>query len=394
MLLPFGRTVQPKDIAPQDVVSIEQRESPSVRLKEQTFPASGTFRFRHIPELDGFRGLAISLVVIGRFYEFHGWSSEVRSVAQSIAHLGVLLFFVLSGFLITALLYRECSLTGSIDFKRFYIRRALRLLPALLLFLSTVAFLMRLGLITDVPKIELLECFLYLRNIFGHSLSLGHIWSLSLEEQFYLLWPITFFLLPRKRAPAMVAWLCIAFMIWRGVAIGVRLFPYEHGIFYVRPYFRFDSILIGGLIALWLCSSKSSYSRLRKFVHGPWCAVLWVALFLWATLGERFSRALDITISEILVALVLSRVVLRSDSLMARFCRTRWLRYMGTISYSLYLWQDLFISTEPPSWGLLRELPLAFVVPLAIAMASYHLMERPILRLKNRFAPEARGAEL
>jgi peptidoglycan/LPS O-acetylase OafA/YrhL len=108
-------------------------------------------------------------------------------------------------------------------------------------------------------------------------------------------------------------------------------------------------------------------------------------LFLWATLGETLSRALHITVSEILAAIALTHVVPSPGSLMAKFCRNHCLRYLGTISYSLYLWQDLFISTEPPSWGVFRELPLALVVPIAIAIASYHLMERPIRRLKNNW---------
>ncbi len=95
-------------------------------------------------------------------------------------------------------------------------------------------------------------------------------------------------------------------MIWRGLAIAFRLFSYEHGIFYVRPYFRFDSILIGCLIALWLCSSTTAYERLKSFAQHSWSAALWITLFLWATVGERFSRTLHITISEILAAIVLS----------------------------------------------------------------------------------------
>jgi len=396
MALVLSPDVHTNRTGQQEAISVNQRKELNDPSPEPTAPADANtaFRFQHVPELDGFRGLAIALVVVGRYWEFYGWSSEVRGFAQSLAHLGVLLFFVLSGFLITGLLYRERSLTGSISFKRFYIRRALRLLPALFLFLSTVALLVKLGLVTDVPKVEFLECLLYLRNIFGHSLSLGHIWSLSLEEQFYVVWPISFFLLPRKRASTIVAWVCVGFMVWRGLAIALRLFSYEHGIFYVRPYFRFDSILIGCLIALWLCSSRSIFARLRKFAQAHWSTLFWIALFLWATLGETLSRALHITVSEILAAIALIHVVLSPRSLMARFCRNRCLRYLGTISYSLYLWQDLFISTEPPSWGVFRELPLALVVPIAIAIASYHLMERPILRLKNKLAPEARAAQL
>jgi len=99
VLLLSCRTVQPKDIAPQDLVLVDPKESPSDRPKEQTPPVASndTFRFQHMPELDGFRGLAILFVVVGHYWEFHG-SSGVGNLAQSIAHLGVLLFFVLSGF--------------------------------------------------------------------------------------------------------------------------------------------------------------------------------------------------------------------------------------------------------------------------------------------------------
>src|SRR5262249_33909737 len=171
--------VQTKRTRQQDTASVNQREELNDPSLGPTAPAgpSARFRFQHIPELDGFRGLAIAFVVVGRYWEFRGLGSDVRAFAQSLAHLG--------------LLYSERNLTGSISFKRFYIRRALRLLPTLFLFLATVALLVRFGLVTDVPKIEFLECLLYLRNIFGHSISLGHIWSLSLEEQFYLIWPIS-----------------------------------------------------------------------------------------------------------------------------------------------------------------------------------------------------------
>jgi peptidoglycan/LPS O-acetylase OafA/YrhL len=77
---------------------------------------------------------------------------------------------------------------------------------------------------------------------------------LALEEQFYLLWPITFLLLPLKHAAKIVACVCLAFMTWRGVAIALALFSYEHGVYYVRPYFRFDSILIGAFVVLLISS--------------------------------------------------------------------------------------------------------------------------------------------
>jgi len=98
------------------------------------------------------------------FLQFHSGSIEIRGIARSVAQTGVLLFFVLSGFLITGVLSRERSATGRVHLKDFYLRRLLRLGPALLLFLATAILLMSLGLITDVPKKELLECLFYARN--------------------------------------------------------------------------------------------------------------------------------------------------------------------------------------------------------------------------------------
>src|SRR5262245_10332197 len=123
--------------------SVAKPDKP-VRLEE----ADHAFRFRHLPELDGFRGAAILFVVVGHFVEVHGATASVRYLGQCAAQLGVLLFFVLSGFLITSLLHKEREATGTISFRLFYIRRVLRLSPALALFLTTVAVLMGLGLIT------------------------------------------------------------------------------------------------------------------------------------------------------------------------------------------------------------------------------------------------------
>jgi peptidoglycan/LPS O-acetylase OafA/YrhL len=126
------------------------------------------FQFTHLAELDGFRELAILLVVAGHYFEFHGASGETRDAARGIVQLGVTLFFVLSAFLITGLLCKELAVN-----------------------------LMSIGLITDVPKKELLECLLYYRNLVGRSMSFG-LWSLSLKEQFYLVWPLSFLLLPAR----------------------------------------------------------------------------------------------------------------------------------------------------------------------------------------------------
>jgi len=235
----------------------------------------------------------------------------------------------------------------------------------------------------------LLECLFYARNFFGRSLSLSHIWSLSLEEQFYMIWPLTFSLLPTKRCAAMVGASCVLLATWRGAAISGNLFSYETGVFYMRPYFRFDSILIGAAVLLWLVNSPRAADKLRSVLSTiPWM-VLWVALGAWTAIGESLSRTMYLTIQEFLCAAVLAQVVLCNQTRVAAFFGSRWLRYLGAISYPLYLWQQLFLVTYMPSWGPLRELPLSVILPVAIAVSSYHAIEKPLLRLKDRLAPQA-----
>jgi len=371
------------------VLTLEEPAVIEIKEVQRSLPSPRpTFDFHEIPALDGFRGMAILCVIIGHLLEFHSGSAEIRGIARSVAQTGVLLFFVLSGFLITGVLSRERSITGKVHLKDFYIRRVLRLGPALLLFLSTTILLMSLGMITDVPKKELLECLFYARKFFGRSLSLSHIWSLSLEEQFYLIWPLTFSVLPMKRCAAMVSASCIVLAVWRGAAISAKLFSYETGVFYMRPYFRFDSILIGAAVVLWLVHSPRGAEKLRNILSTiPWI-VLWAALGVWTAIGESLSRSMYLTIQEFLCAALLAQVVLCNQTRLAALFRSRLLRYFGAISYSLYLWQQLFLVTRTPSWGLLRELPLSLMLPVAIAIVSYHLIEKPFLRLKDTLAPQ------
>jgi peptidoglycan/LPS O-acetylase OafA/YrhL len=347
------------------------------------------FHFQHMPELDGFRGLAVLFVLVGHLFEYRITGRRLFFLARNGASLGVLLFFVLSGFLITGLLYRERSATQAIKFQRFYIRRILRLAPALLLFLSTVTALIHYGWITDVPRREILECLLYARNLFGRSLSLSHTWSLSLEEQFYLVWPLFFALLPMRRCAPAVTGACVAFAAWRWAAIAAQLFSYQQGVFYVRPYFRFDSILIGACLVLWLSTSSRAVAILKRWSNRIPAAVLWSVLLIWTVCAEFWTRALYLTVQEILVTMLLAQIVLSESKWLRAIFRWRALRYCGAISYSLYLWQQLFLVTAVPSWGPLRKLPLSIVVPFLIAAGSYHLMEKPILGLKERIAPQS-----
>src|SRR6266849_4210361 len=182
------------------------------------------FRFRHYPELHGFRGLAVLMVVAGHllFFSF-GDHSQLGS-------LGVLLFFVLSGFLITGVLLNEKDARGRISLENFYLRRVLRLAPALLIYLAVVTALIYFRAIVDVPWYELFFGLLYVANIVGHSLPLGHLWSLSLEEQFYAMWPWFVARMPTRRLLLVAAVVTFAVTIVRMLTMWNGWVPHNPGI--------------------------------------------------------------------------------------------------------------------------------------------------------------------
>jgi peptidoglycan/LPS O-acetylase OafA/YrhL len=348
------------------------------------------FKFRHFPQLDTLRGLAVLLVVVGHVVEFS--NTTLTGVANAIAQLGVMLFFILSGFLITGLLYRERMETGQVNLVNFYARRFLRLGPALFLFLGVVSLLVVFKKITDVPVYELAACLLYVRNIFGRSSSLAHIWSLSLEEQFYLLWPQVVKRVRLDRLLAGTLILTVLMCIWRGAAIQLQLFDYNTGVFYIRPYFRFDSILIGCCISLALAQSDMVLARLALLAKRVPATVAWMLLLVWTIWGEGWSRPLYITVQMLGGALVLLQLILHEPESRSVLKASAPLQYLGKISYSLYLWQQIFLVTKYPDWGILRAFPANVLLTFACAMASYHFVESPILRLKRRFESRAPNA--
>jgi peptidoglycan/LPS O-acetylase OafA/YrhL len=354
-------------------------------LAKSTPRGKAGFQFKHLPQLDGLRGVAVIMVLIDHQLFYGPFSLPWRRAGEALGSLGVFLFFVLSGFLITSLLYIEKRDTGTVSLSNFYIRRALRLGPALLLFLSIIVILMACHAITDVPRYEIFASLFYARNFFGHSTSLAHLWSLSLEEQFYLCWPLVFTLIPIKRSLPVTVGITASFAVWRGLAIHFALFDYSRGIYYERPYFRFDSILIGACVAIAVVTYPEFVSRARIVGRRLPTLLIWPLLFWWTLYGEEFSKPLFITIQTLLLAYVVLQLALAERGPSLKFFTQPALCYVGKISYSLYLWQQIFTATRTPSWGVLRIFPINFLASFALAILSYHLIERPALRLKKKF---------
>ena len=315
---------------------------------------------RTIPSLDGLRALSIALVI--------GSHSGVGKTGQ----LGVEVFFVISGYLITTLLIKEWQATERINLGAFYLRRATRIMPAYFAYLVTIAALVRLGLVTGWPDPRWWPALTYTSNLFEtREWLIGHSWSLSVEEQFYLTWPIAFALVGPERGKR----IAVAGVL-SGPLIRAALFASTRngGITFLWNH---DFVAMGCLAAL--LEPQWRLFRWRAFVVVP---VATVALYFVFFGGLRWMFAAHMLIAMPLIAtgiaLTLLWCVRNAEHPVGRFLNSRAVRFVGVLSYSLYLWQEPFLT---PS----RQMPLLLALGgiLVCALASYYGVERAGFALRR-----------
>lgn len=337
-----------------------------------------------IPSLDGVRAVAIALVIASHFAyttAAPGWFASA-SEAMHLGALGVRVFFVLSGFLITRLLVDEHRARGTISLRRFYLRRTLRIFPAYYAYLAVVFGAAAVGWLY-VPASAALHAVTYTTDYARLTAwATGHGWSLSVEEQFYLLWPAAIALLGTRRSAALAA-ACIV------VAPLVRLAYHVGAPDLLRPEFRFecvvDSLATGCLLALGRERLWES-STYRRLVESRAAALLPIALLALASLDRHplVGMPIGIPLQNVAIAVMLDASARRPESIAGRALNTRAAVYIGTLSYSLYLWQQPFFDPAAPRWMTAAPWNLAYVA--AAALASYYLVERPALRWRAHLA--------
>ena len=341
----------------------------------------------YIPGLDGIRALAVFLVIFEHSV-IHGDYIRYSGFGLHAGRTGVDLFFVLSGYLITTLLLREESRTGTISLRHFYIRRALRLFPALWLYLLAIGALTAGGWLPHNPWHSFVSSFLYVRNLVGRGYETDHLWSLSIEEQFYVLWPLVVIAFPRRNVARLVLGLgaIVAITSWRVYATKHGLA--SDGALCIRSDFRFDSPLIGCVLAL-ACATFPDRVRLANGtgLRSDVLTVLGLATLAgWVYFRPESSivpGTLDTWAGLIGVTLVLSQT--GRPGYLSRCLTLAPLVYTGRISYGVYLWQMLFVGPPLPGFETIRSLPLGIVLTFVAAIVSYTYLETPILRLKDRY---------
>jgi peptidoglycan/LPS O-acetylase OafA/YrhL len=338
---------------------------------------------QRMPCLDGIRALSIAMVIAWHLSSSGSapWLSQLWRI--DTGNLGVRFFFVISGFLITSLLLTEHARTGTVDLRRFYFRRACRIMPAFYVFVAVMA-LASVGGFVSLTHAALFRAATYTANYLGTGWTLGHSWSLAVEEQFYLLWPSLIVLLGVRRAFMGAALILLLSPLFRGIAALSGQWP-------DNPRYAFecvaDALATGCLLAYarpWLWS----HSRYRRLLERPameLSPILILAIAAASARWERFGAIAGLTMLNFAIAVWIDWCLRFPESRVGRVLNARPIAFLGVLSYSLYLWQQPFLRQ-----GHTLRFPLSLLCIGALALASYFLIEQPILQLRARL--ERRGA--
>lgn len=343
----------------------------------------------HYRPLDGLRGVAILVVILAHIGANH-YTRAIHFFVDS--RFGVHLFFVLSGFLITTLLIKEKINTDKISLRHFYVRRILKIIPVAYLFLL-VAIALNYYYRLEIPFYDFLASFFFLKNLPIQNQPLtAHFWTLAVEEQFYLAFPL---LLAADIDKYFYTALSIVIIIPLVSILGhfqiinphcpaVKVMMY---LFWKGPVM----ILIGSVWAILVFKGVPLNLKISKYYLSD------LALFVAALIIQnKYFIGYVPYVSELVSALVIAYIlasVIKNRSLFTILLENRLLSYIGVISYSLYVWQELFIGNRAwePWLSPLRGLPIYQLILIkltlifVIGLLSWYLIERKFLRLKGRF---------
>jgi peptidoglycan/LPS O-acetylase OafA/YrhL len=341
---------------------------------------------KRIPSLDGLRAVSIVAVILGHVAACKAlpFNPRVLSFLERIPSMGVRVFFVLSGFLITTLILEEREKTARFSLSNFYMRRAWRILPPAytLLFCLIVADILRW---ISISPIDYLRGFTYFMN-YGPipKWYVGHLWSLSVEEQFYLIWPFLLAFLPTKTCRSIAA----AFIVVSAVLRYHMVAQGSPDQWYLEYQFQYaaTAIAFGCLLAI---DRKWLYAQpwFRKVCASPItfvvpCAVLLANTKLHAS-GALGESAKDI-VANVCILVLVAKFTCQPFGFVAKILNSRPFVAVGLISYSLYLWQQEFSNPNVHNWS--QRFPYNLLMIVGCALGSYFLVEKPTQRMRKSLA--------
>lgn len=345
---------------------------------------------KNVPELTGLRGIAVTFVVL-----YHGGVPHLIG-----ASLGVDIFFVLSGFLITALLVCEADSRDSVDLKAFYKRRILRLFPAFLVMLLGVTVYAAVGTNTDTFEKTLRDsaiALIYLTNWarafhWNEPVFLGHAWSLSIEEQFYLMWPAIFVMARRAGNPKSVVVCAVAiFFFATATRIAMQALHVDPLRIYNGLDTRADSLLAGCILALaYTCGALDGVIKMRR-LPGIALAALAALVILASSMDQlsNWSNYAGYSLIELCTAVLILQGIAGGRGLASAIMRSRMFMWLGERSYAIYLWHfPLCIILLSRGHSQLSTCLIAGPAALILSVISRELVESPFIRMKKRWRAE------
>jgi peptidoglycan/LPS O-acetylase OafA/YrhL len=353
-------------------------------------------RSGYIPTLDGWRAIAIIAVIA-----FHDNLYHLGRFRDNWLHThggwGVDLFFAISGFLICSRLLDEEIKNGFISVKNFYIRRAFRILPPMLAYLIVIAVL---GIchVIHVGRNAWIASLLFVTNYYNvirhetaWSLFTNHFWSLSVEEHFYLLLPALLVLFPKTRK-MVLAIVTLLFILWSFAHIVLAVHSEWYNYSLERTDVKIAELLFPAFLAVVIRHTAIRTAFVRWL--NPW----FVCPFILALQHMLHWVSPHVNVNTELVLLSFPFLIistsLHPENAISRALEFAPLRAIGRISYSLYLWQQLFFIRDYPlsNWPplhLFQQRPWNILASIVMAVGSYFLLEKPMIRLGHRFAPPA-----
>jgi peptidoglycan/LPS O-acetylase OafA/YrhL len=349
--------------------------------QQRDLAAEPTWLWRgEIPSLNGLRAASIAMVLIAHLSQQGTLVPNLWYLCE-LGHLGVDMFFVISGFLITLLLLREQRRNQAISLKDFYLRRAFRILPAYFFFLMGMAVLSSLGAVS-LTGWDWFGVSTYSVSFLPKaSWDVGHIWSLCVEEHFYLLWPLALFLWPRRGwLVALVTILLTPILRWF-IHANVPALPVDY-----CSLTRMGTIAVGCGLAYLACWQP--FRRLMK-VTPTSAYLLTIGLALGVIISERTAqRTIEyyLLAHPLVVAMAYAITIWlwtqHAGSWFGALLNSKPAVVIGTLSYSIYLWQQPFLSPYSNAW--FEQTPINLLGFLLMALVSYLAVERPFLRIKER----------
>lgn len=342
----------------------------------------------YLPTLDGWRATAIVFVLLSHSHEM----SDVTSFFHKyhIDQLGVSIFFSLSGFLICSRLVNEFLLRGHVSLKNFYIRRVFRIFPAAIVYLFFLGVL-DLLFFNIIGYQEILSSVFFVRNYIFRGEGIGyytnHFWTLAVEEHFYVLFPVIFVLLGVRKCLVIFPFLCLISVLMRNYGqsvsdmVGMRL---PGGVFFwhwTKSHVRMDSLLWGCWWALFLSNNSKN---IRRYCNSWFFIISFMAVIVGCNM-ERPESVFSIFLPVIIVSTVFNQKWILSGILESRI-----FVWLGRISYSLYLWQQLFFVMTSQyliqSFEPFQQFPLNIFSVFGISVVSFYFIEKPLIRFGRKVA--------